>query len=569
MLETELKVNDEQWFSNIESPEIVSDVTSIEWDDEADLVVLGLGGAGVSAANEALDHGCSVIAIDKTSGGGATARSGGVFYAGGGTSIQKEAGVEDTKENMYNYLVQEVGNVVNQNTLRKFCDTSAENTEWLIENGVQFNAKYYSTKSSYPGEGYYLYHSDNTLVPKYKETAYPAARGHRGYEDGPFKPIGVGGTIFYPLKKAALNKGMRLFSQSEARSLVINQSGDVLGCKILVLPGGQISDKHMKLTKRGELFQMILPPSYPGSNFFQKIGQIFLNQAKKIEDKYRETKYIKAKKGVCISTGGFIFNREMVEHYAPKYIKGMPLGTSQDDGSGIRLGQSVGGATKHMDRVTAWRFLNPPMSFAKGIVVNKNGERFCNEMVYGATLGDAMCEDHNGKSYLVMDEALFKKAKEEATKALPFQRDAARMLMLFNAVKKKNIQDLAAVYNINSSNLENTIQQYNGFASASSSCNLGKSAEDIVELNAPYYIMDISIDSRLSPLPTLTLGGLLLNEETGNVKNINGEDINGLYAAGRSAVGVCSNIYVSGLSIADCVFSGRRVGSSLVNKNES
>ena len=259
----------------------------------------------------------------------------------------------------------------------------------------------------------------------------------------------------------------------------------------------------------------------------------------------------------------------MVEHYAPKYIKGMPLGTSQDDGSGIRLGQSVGGATKHMDRVTAWRFLNPPMSFAKGIVVNKNGERFCNEMVYGATLGDAMCEDHNGKSYLVMDEALFKKAKEEARKALPFQRDAARMLMLFNAVKKKNIQDLAAVYNINSSNLENTIQQYNGFASASSSCNLGKSAEDIVELNAPYYIMDISIDSRLSPLPTLTLGGLLLNEETGNVKNINGEDINGLYAAGRSAVGVCSNIYVSGLSIADCVFSGRRVGSSLVNKNES
>ena len=51
--------------------------------------------------------------------------------------------------------------------------------------------------------------------------------------------------------------------------------------------------------------------------------------------------------------------------------------------------------------------------------------------------------------------------------------------------------------------------------------------------------------------------------------SINGEDINGLYAAGRSAVGVCSNIYVSGLSIADCVFSGRRVGSSLVNKNES
>ena len=54
----------------------------INWNDEADLVVVGLGGAGIAAANEALDQGHSVIGIDKTSGGGATARSGGIFYAG-------------------------------------------------------------------------------------------------------------------------------------------------------------------------------------------------------------------------------------------------------------------------------------------------------------------------------------------------------------------------------------------------------------------------------------------------------------------------------------------------------
>ncbi|GIS25882.1 MAG: hypothetical protein CM15mP127_02550 [Gammaproteobacteria bacterium] len=118
---------------------------------------------------------------------------------------------------------------------------------------------------------------------------------------------------------------------------------------------------------------------------------------------------------------------------------------------------------------------------------------------------------------------LFLKAKG-SNKSAPISKGCCKNVNVFNAVKKKKIQDLAAVYNINSSNLENTIQQYNGFASASSSCNLGKSAEDIVELNAPYYIMDISIDSRLSPLPTLTLGGLLLNEETGNVKNIKGEE---------------------------------------------
>ena len=39
-----------------------------------------------------------------------------------------------------------------------------------------------------------------------------------------------------------------------------------------------------------------------------------------------------------------------------------------------------------------------------------------------------------------------------------------------------------------------------------------------------------------------------------------GSTVAGLYAAGRTAVGICSNSYVSGLSLADCVFSGRRAG---------
>ena len=246
MLETEINPNDEKWFSNIEAPQIVANPNLINWNDEADLVVVGLGGAGVAAANEALDNGSSVIAIDKTSGGGATARSGGIFYAGGGTSIQKEAGVEDSPENMFNYLIQETGDIVKESTLRKFCETSAESTEWLINNGVRFNSSYYKTKTGYPGAGYFLYHPDNSLVPTYMKNAKPAPRGHRGYEEGPFKPIGVGGTIFYPLKKSAISKGLKVFPQTEAKSLVINTEGRVIGVKTLMLPSGKVSEKHQK-----------------------------------------------------------------------------------------------------------------------------------------------------------------------------------------------------------------------------------------------------------------------------------------------------------------------------------
>ena len=83
------------------------------------------------------------------------------------------------------------------------------------------------------------------------------------------------------------------------------------------------------------------------------------------------------------------------------------------------------------------------------------------------------------------------------------------------------------------------------------------------ELKAPLYIMVICIDSAMAPLPCLTLGGLKVNEETGEVLNQSNVEIPGLYAAGRTAVGICSNIYVSGLSIADCIFSGRRIGQNL------
>jgi 3-oxo-5alpha-steroid 4-dehydrogenase len=64
----------------------------------------------------------------------------------------------------------------------------------------------------------------------------------------------------------------------------------------------------------------------------------------------------------------------------------------------------------------------------------------------------------------------------------------------------------------------------------------------------------------------LTLGGLVVDEETGGVVGVGR-----LYAAGRSAVGLCSRSYVSGLSLADCVFSGRRAGvhSALLDKNEN
>lgn len=81
-----------------------------------------------------------MLAIDRGFGGGATALSGGIVYAGGGTRYQKAADVDDDPDNMFQYLTQEVRNAVSDDTLRRFCDESAETISWLERQEASFQA---------------------------------------------------------------------------------------------------------------------------------------------------------------------------------------------------------------------------------------------------------------------------------------------------------------------------------------------------------------------------------------------------------------------------------------------
>ena len=94
-----------------------------DWESEADVVVCGFGGAGACAAIEAADAGAEVRIVDRFDGGGATRKSGGVIYAGGGTSVQRRAGVEDSVDAMHAYLADETRDAVSEAALRRFrCD---------------------------------------------------------------------------------------------------------------------------------------------------------------------------------------------------------------------------------------------------------------------------------------------------------------------------------------------------------------------------------------------------------------------------------------------------------------
>ncbi len=524
---------------------------SIAWDDDCDVLVVGFGAAGACAAIEAASAGAAVIVTDRFGGGGASAKSGGVVYAGGGTRFQKTAGYDDSPEAMYEYLCMEVGDAVERATLRDFCDRSVEMIEWLEAHGVEFEATVPPCKTSYPADGYYLYFSGNETVKEYAGKHPPSPRGHR------VKGTGLSGAmLFRALRKSVHVAGARVMTQSSTRRLVVdNRSGALLGAELWQFENdSRAARRHRRLSRLAE--RMYYPA--PG------LSDMLRRRALAVELADAHRLLVRARTGVVLSTGGFIFNREMVARHAPKYLRNFRLGTSGCDGSGIRLGQSVGGECARLERVSAWRFINPPLAWARGMIVDANGARFCNEEVYGAKLGYEMCECHGGKAWLVIDSTIRRDAVREALFGglWGFQSVPALVLTYAGAKRGSSIEDLARRIGADATAMRQSWQSYNQ-AARSGDDPLGKSRDLLHPLEAPpFYALDISVDKRVFPCAALTLGGLCVDETDGAVRTADGGTVTGLYAAGRAAVGIASNHYVSGLALADCIWSGRRAGRS-------
>jgi 3-oxo-5alpha-steroid 4-dehydrogenase len=531
---------------------------SLRWDDQCDVLVVGFGAAGASAAIEVARAGGEVVVTDRFGGGGASAKSGGVVYAGGGTRFQTAAGYEDSPAAMYEYLSKEVGDAVSHATLRSFCDGSAALIKWLEENGVEFDSTVAPRKTSYPPDGYYLYFSGNETVSEYAGSFQPAPRGHRA------KGAGLSGArLFGALRKSADAAGVRVMTQSAARRLIVdNASGAVLGAELWQFErDSTAAGRHQRLSRWAE------QASYPAP----ALADFLRRRCLKLELANAHPRIVRALGGVILSTGGFIFNREMVRRHAPGYLGNFRLCTTGCDGSGIRLGQSVGADSANLERVSAWRFINPPLAWARGMIVDRQGRRFCNEEVYGAKLGYEMCEHHGGKAFLVIDSALRREAIREAMFGglWGFQSVPALLLILSGAKRARSIEELARRMGADRAALMESFKSYNAAAIAKTDP-LGKSSELLQALAAPpFYALNISADRRVFPCAALTLGGLRVDESTGAVRKVEGGTIPGLYAAGRAAAGIASNHYVSGLALADCIWSGRRAGRAAAAKRHA
>lgn len=127
--------------------------------NDFDVIVIGGGGAGLSAAIEAKQAGATVMVLEAdTRLGGATGASAGVFYAAD-TSVQKARGIVDSADAMFEYVMAINQWALKPDIIRHICDQSGPTIEWLIDLGVKFPPEYLvcsgveNTPRGHPSEG--------------------------------------------------------------------------------------------------------------------------------------------------------------------------------------------------------------------------------------------------------------------------------------------------------------------------------------------------------------------------------------------------------------------------------
>lgn len=377
---------------SIEIPTIVRAEDITDWDDEVDVLVIGFGIAGGSAAVEAAASGARVLVLDRgTLASCTSAMAGGHFYLGGGTPVQQATGHADSPEEMFKYL-EAVSPDPDREKIRLYCDGSVELFGWLEGLGFEFERSYFPGKAVIqPGtEG--LMFTGNEKVWPYRDLAVPAPRGHKVPHPG---PRDGGGLVINLLDQRARQLGVDLRFESAAEALVRDETGQI--CGVRWSQGGHIG--HIRA----------------GS--------------------------------VVIAAGGFINNDAMLAEHAPHLIPMVHQGNPHDDGLGIRLGLSAGGTTRHMSGAFTSSPFYPPGEMLTAIMVNKDGERFIAEDGYHSRSGGAVLEQPDRTAYLIADTQLVAEAPHFGLSPQLGTWDDLAAIERELQIPAKNLQETVASYN--------------------------------------------------------------------------------------------------------------------------
>ena len=184
---------------------------------DVEVVVVGAGAAGLSAALAAQEMNANVLVLEKGGiTGGSTVRSGGKILAAG-TPWQEKQGYTDSAEMMYEYLMSfDRDDIMNEELVMTFSKGSAENLQWLEDRGVQVQDVEYIHSALTP------WRVHNTM-------------------GGGGQTSGHGGQITAPLTNRYEGNGGKIVYNCRATELITNEAGTVVGVKAVMTDGTPVT----------------------------------------------------------------------------------------------------------------------------------------------------------------------------------------------------------------------------------------------------------------------------------------------------------------------------------------
>ncbi len=210
----------------------------LTWDREADVVVIGTGASGFPAALVAREAGHSVIMVEtQPHVGGHACVSGGHLPLGGGTSLQRAAGIDDTPDKVFADLTD--WSVVQSNgfpdyryndreVIRAFADHSAPTFEFLMSHGVKF------TKTAPDGEAGSSYGNSGPRQMHIAIMDYPLVKNGRPLPPGEGATYASGNGLIQPLYASAREQGVEILLEHRMTAIhrETPRSGAVTGIEV-------------------------------------------------------------------------------------------------------------------------------------------------------------------------------------------------------------------------------------------------------------------------------------------------------------------------------------------------
>jgi succinate dehydrogenase/fumarate reductase flavoprotein subunit len=512
-----------------------------EWDRVVDVVVVGSGGAALTAATLAHDGGAEVLVIEKADMlGGTTAVSGGGVWLPLNHKMA-EAGVEDSREDALAYIRRlTAGSEPDPDLLEVFVDTAAEMIRYLEDHtplrmhitplpdyywpwGIPGNrpvparaleADPYPVRDELPEWADRLVKrgtlmslgTATTLTEDLLPQSPDLADELRRREEQDIRPKGA--ALVARLFKGLLERGVEALLETPARQVVTNDAGDVIGV----------------VAERA------------GTPF--RIG---------------------ARKGVVLACGGFEWNPALVRGHIGYDVK--PLSPPGNTGDGLVMAMQAAAQLANLNSywgtpvmfdpdITRDGELVPQFEWGRGapasIVVNRKGTRFANEALpyndfpkaFGVFDPDAVEFPNAGPGFLIFDRSV---------------RDTQRILSMFPGkpdpdwvVKADTIRDLANRIAIDPDALDDTVCRYNEAASRGEDPDFRRHERGLMSpgkvapiVAPPFYAVEIW------PGALGTNGGPQINRD-GQVRKLGGGVVGGLYAAGNTAANAFGWAYPSG-----------------------